>query len=170
MDKLQKYIDDRFVFNVNQGPRDVPDIELALETGINCITLAHLAVHSLFVYRLPQNLHFYELFTDTTHFDEVDDISKGEIGDLIWFGPNDPNLSTDNFIPLYRGDELINWRDYPVRHVGVLQSFSEQGEAQILHATKFAGTNVIWPLGQFQDYDRYQRIYGMRRLRPEYRG
>jgi hypothetical protein len=39
----------------------------------------------------------------------------------------------------------------------------------LLHASTVDGTNALWPLRRFDDYDRYRRIYAIRRLRHEFR-
>jgi hypothetical protein len=39
----------------------------------------------------------------------------------------------------------------------------------MLHASSVDGTNALWPLRRFRDYDRYRRIYVIQRLRQEFR-
>jgi hypothetical protein len=78
-------------------------------------------------------------------------------------------VSLEEFEPQYNGDELLNWRDLPVKHVAISTGAREHGDPLLLHASLIAGTNVLWPLRRFRDYDRYQRIYAIQRVRPEFR-
>ncbi len=167
MHDLETYVDPRFVYDFWQGPREVRNLDQALENGINCISLAHLAIRGLFKYELPEELHCAELFNDVSYFDEVPTVSDMEPGDLIWFGLEEPVMSAEEFVPVYQGDKLTNWRDFPVKHVGIFTGKYEDSEPLILHSSNIEGTNVIWPLSRFDEYRRYQKIYGIRRLKDE---
>jgi hypothetical protein len=39
----------------------------------------------------------------------------------------------------------------------------------MLHASSADGTNALWPLRRFRDYDGYGSIYAIQRLRREFR-
>jgi hypothetical protein len=81
-------------------------------------------------------------------------------GDLVWFGPKKPRVPVPEFKPDYNADGvLLNWRDCPIRHVAICA-----GNGRLLHASKEAGTNVIWPIERFSKVTRYQRIYRISRL------
>lgn len=169
MNELDQYLDSRFVYSFWQGPEDVRSVAQALKDGINCISLAHLAINSLFGYNLPKELHCSELFTDTIYFDEVDSLTDMELGDVVWFGLEDPPLEVDDYIPEYKNDGLVNWQEFPVKHAGIYNGESDNDDPYILHSTSIGGTNVVWPLSKFSQYRRYRKLYGIRRLRDEYK-
>lgn len=168
MSNLEQYLDPSFVYRFEQGPQVVADIEQAKQDGINCISLTHLAIESLFNYRLPEDLHCAELYQDAGYFDEISSLSAMEVGDVIWFGVETPTIEPGAFVPVYEDGILVNWRDFPVKHAGIFHGWSSNGEPEILHATHLAGTNVIWPLSKFAEFRRYQKIYSVRRLKEQY--
>jgi hypothetical protein len=153
---------------ISQGPQATNNIEKARENGINCISLAHLVIESLFEFKLPKELHCYELFNDMIHFDEVT-ISDMKIGDLIWFGIDNPNIDLEEFTPIYQDNRLVNYKDFPVKHVGIFDHFDSDGIPQILHSTMIDEANTVWAIDRFSQYKRYQKIYGVRRLRDDYK-
>ena len=70
----------------------------------------------------------------------------------------------------YDGDELVNGSDVPVKHVAICVGARDDGDHLLLHASSVDGTNALWPLRRFRDYDRYGSIYAIRRLRREFQG
>jgi hypothetical protein len=90
-------------------------------------------------------------------------------GDLVWLGVDGPRVKLDEFVPQYDGDELANGGDFPVKHVAVCTGTRDDGDHLLLHASSADGTNTLWPLRKFAGYDRYRRIYAIRRLRREFR-
>ena len=58
---------------------------------------------------------------------------------------------------------------FPVNHVAICTGANDDGDHVLLHASIVDGTNALWPLRRFDDYNRYRRIYGIRRLRHEFR-
>lgn len=169
MSTLEQYLDPAFVYSFWQGPQAVRSVEQALNEGINCVALAHLVIDSLFEYRLPADLDCFELFTDTFHLDEVASLSDMQDGDLIWFGVEESLTEVEDFVPVFQDGLLVNWRDFPVKHVGIFTGRSENGEPLILHSTSVEGTNVVWPLSRFNGYARYRKIYGVKRLKTVHR-
>lgn len=173
MDEVfQRYLDPAFRYSLFQKPAVVRSRGDALRDGLNCVSLAHLVTRDLFGYTLPAGLQTYELVRDREHFELVPDPARLRAGDLVWFGLAEPPVSLEEFVPQYDGDELLNWRDLPVKHVAIstgAREAREAGDPLLLHASLIAGTNVLWPLRRFRDYDRYQRIYAIQRVRPEFR-
>jgi hypothetical protein len=109
------------------------------------VSLAHLVTRDLFGYTLPARLQTYELVRDREHFELVPDPARLQAGDLVWFGLAEPPVSLEEFEPQYNGDELLNWRDLPVKHVAISTGAREHGDPLLLHASLIAGTNVLWP-------------------------
>lgn len=170
-DVFQQYLDPGFRYSLFQRPELVRSREDALRDGLNCVSLAHLVIRDLFGYTLPASLQSYELARDREHFEPVADPADLRAGDLVWFGLEGPEASLETFVPRFDGDNLVNWRDMPVKHVAVATGTRDGGgDPLLLHASKIAGTNVVWPLRRFRDYDRYQRIHVILRLRPAFRG
>lgn len=161
---INKYINPVFRYNFHQGPANVPDISTAIQNGLNCIALAHLALKDLFDYSLPPSLHCYEMFSDEERFLPIDAADEMQKGDLVWFGHSSPRIPIDEFVPHYDdGGTLTNWMDNPVKHVAIY-SGEKIDDFMMLHATYIEGTNVIWPLKKFADYVRYEKIYKISRL------
>lgn len=165
MSNFESYLDPAYVYNFTQGPNVVRSHEDAKQYGLNCVALAHLVLEDVYGTQLPANMRCYEMFTDDEHFDTVPDVAAVQAGDLVWFGVANPKLDVTDFVPIYQNDELVNWPDFPVKHVGIAIGKEEQQDPSILHATWFAGTNVIWPLSKFARYQKYAKIYGIQRYK-----
>lgn len=166
MKQLERYLDTEFVYRFMQNPDVVRSEEDARRYGINCVSLAHLALRSLFEYDLPKDLLCAELYADREHFEHREDIDQLQTGDLVWFGVKDPGIMPEDFVPQYVDGRLENWRDFPVKHVAV--STGERNEEEddlLLHATYYEGTTALWPLSRFFQYKKYQRHYGISRLK-----
>jgi cell wall-associated NlpC family hydrolase len=168
VERLDRLAEAPFVYDFEQGPTQVPDEETALREGLNCVSLAHLAIEGLFNHRLPAEMHCYEMFADQERFEDIESLDALQTGDLVWFGWTRSRVPPETFRPEYndRG-YLLNWRESPVNHVAMYTGNQEQGQPLFLHATHITGTSVIWPLSQFANYPRYGRIYRMARLRAE---
>lgn len=162
---FERYVDPSFVYKFMQGPDKVLDEHTARTQGVNCISLAHLAMRDLFGYSLPTSLHCYEMFSDTSHFKTVESIDFLEPGDLMWFGLRHPGIPIDQYQPQYdeRGT-LVNWRDNPVKHVAIYTGEQANDDYLMLHATNIEGTNAVWPLQKFASFKRYERVYRISRL------
>lgn len=163
---LDTFIDPAYRYDFWQGPAEVRSITDAQRSGLNCIALAHLAINKLFEVELPPELHCAELYTDTQYFTRVDDLAEARRGDLLWFGVANPVIEPAAFVPLYRDGMLVNWRDFPVKHVAVhTGKRDEQDEPLLLHASQEDSTNVIWPLPEFAKRNkRWEKFYGISRL------
>lgn len=161
---LERYVDPAFIYRFTQGPDRVPDEATARRDGLNCVALAHLVLRDLFGQSLPNSLHCYEMVSDTQYFDTIDSTETMQAGDLVWFGLVSPKVSLLDYIPQYdRNGDLVNWRDNPVKHVAIYTGENPR-DRLMLHTTNIEGTNVVWPLRQFADYRRYERIYRISRL------
>jgi hypothetical protein len=166
---FSRYLDPAFRYVWSQNPARVRSRQDALRDGLNCVALAHLVTRDLFGYTLPARLQALELARDRAHFEPVPDPGQMRAGDLVWFGVDRPRVSLDEFVPRYDGDELVNGSDVPVKHVAVCAGTWHDGDHLLLHASSVDGTNALWPLLRFREYDRYRRIYAIRRLRQEFR-
>jgi len=161
---VDRYMGPEFRYAFLSGPDVVRSIEHALEHGNNCVALVHLAIKEYFGYDLPSDLHCAELYQDSRHFEKLDDLAELEFGDLVWFGVKNPSISPAEFVPVYEDGRLVNWREFPIKHVGINVSQGSEGEPEILHATFVEGTNTVWPLSKFGHYPKYSQTYGASRL------
>ena len=164
-----RYLDPGFRYVWTQGPARVRSREDALRDGLNCVALAHLVTRDLFGYTLPASYQSLELVRDREHFEPVAGPGRMRAGDLVWLGVDRPPVRLEDFIPQYRGDELLNFTEFPVNHVAICTGMREDDDHVLLHASKADGTNALWPLREFGQHDRYSRIYSIQRLRQEFR-
>lgn len=161
---LESFVDPAFVYDFWSGPGTIRSREDALAQGINCISLTHLVLKDMFGTTLPPNLHCYELFSDRQYFTAVQD-QEAHAGDLAWFGVEHPITTAEAFKPCYKNSLLVNWSDFPIKHVAIhTGEADEQGDPLLLHTTSITGTTSLWPLRQFRVYRRYRKRYGTTRL------
>lgn len=162
-----RYLDPAFRWAYRQSPARVRGRDDALRDGLNCVALAHLVIRDLSGFALPSWLQTYELLHDREYFEPVPGPDLMRAGDLVWFGPSRPPVTLDEFVPRLDGDDITNMTDFPVKHVAICTGSFEggSGDPLLLHASSVAGTNTLWPLRKFSDYDRYRRIYAVRRLK-----
>lgn len=165
MSEFNKFIDLNAPYKLMSGPNVVKNLEDAQELGMNCIALAHFVLEDMFGQRLPEHMRCYETFTNTNKFELVDGIESSQAGDLVWFGLESPKISVEEFVPDYQDQELANWQDFPVKHVGIITGEHEGNEPLILHTTFYARGSVEWPLSKFKQYPKYARIYAIQRLK-----
>jgi hypothetical protein len=165
-DTLERFIDPSLRYNFHQGPAQVRSMEDARQNGLNCVSLAHLAMRDMFDQELPPELHCAEMYVDREHFTTVRGIHDMQKGDLVWFGIEDGKIEPEEFRPVYDAHGLlVNWRDFPVKHVTIATGMTdERADPLLLHATHFEGTSVVWPLRKFSEYRRYRRLFGITRL------
>jgi cell wall-associated NlpC family hydrolase len=162
---LDTFIDSAYRYEFWRGPAEVRTIADARQNGLNCIALAHLAMNKLFEVELPSALHCAELYADRQYFNPVAMPSDLQRGDLVWFGIANPPIEPETFVPEYRDGLLVNWRDFPVKHVAIHTGEQDaQNDPLLLHASMLEGTNVVWPLRQFAEHHRYRVCYGASRL------
>jgi hypothetical protein len=170
MDEMfSRYLNPAFRYVSAQSPARVHSRDDALRDGLNCVALAHLVIRDLFGYGLPARLQALELVRDLAHFEPVPDPERMRAGDLVWLGVDSPRVQLDEFVPRYDGDELANSGDFPVKHVAICTGTRYDDDHLLLHASSADGTNALWSLRKFADYDRYRRIYAIRRLQREFR-
>ena len=163
---LEPYLDPVFEYKFTQGPHVVQSREDAIRYGINCVSLAHLALKDLFEYELPSELQCTELYMDRDHFDKVENIEDMQTGDLLWFGLQEPLVEAHEFVPHYVSGQLLNWDDFPIKHVAIYTGETDMdNEYLLLHSTHVEGTNVVWPLSKFREYHKYRKLYGISRLK-----
>ena len=167
---LESYVNPAYVYKFCQGPDVVRDRKDALRYGINCVALAHLAIRDLFDYALPRELQCAEMYLDRNHFEKVNGTEAMRQGDLVWFGIDNATIEPEEFELVYEHGVLVNWADFPVKHVSVyIGNKDERGVPLLLHATHVGGTNAVWPVDRFVEYRKYRRMYGITRLIPELR-
>lgn len=120
----------------------------------------------MFDYQLPPELGCAELYLDREHFEPVPAGGDMRAGDLVWFGKQNPPLQPEEVQLEYDTEgNLVNWRDFPVKHVAINTGLERSGDPLLLHATYLDGrTNRLWPLPQFLQYPRYRKLYGVTRL------
>ncbi len=160
---IDRYTQPNLQYRFTSGPEVVRTFEDAFVNGINCVSLAHLVLKDTYGLDLPSTHHSYEMFHDTKRFERLP-IDRAQPLDLVWFGTtNDPD-EIGAFQPEFEGNELVNWNECPVKHVGVLVGTTEGGEPEILHATDITRGVVVWPLGQFALYGRYKYVCGVSRV------
>lgn len=162
--RLEIYLNSSYVYDFWSGPDVVQSKQDALAKGINCISLVHLALTDLFDYPLPQSLMCSELYKDREHFRPVHNSEVNQMGDLMWFGIEDPPISTRAFVPHYEDGKLVNWSDFPVKHAAIHTGEDNDGDPLLLHSTSIVGTNTVWPMSYFRTYKRYRKFYGATRL------
>lgn len=160
-----RYVGPEFRWAYRQNPARVRTRDDALRDGLNCVALAHLVLRDLFGFTLPADLQTYEILGDRTYFEPVPGPGDLRTGDLVWFGPEHPAVTLETFVPRFNGDDITNMRDFPVKHVAVCTG--GPGDP-LLHASGTEGTTALWPLARFSQYDKYGRIYAIRRLRARF--
>jgi len=163
---LDEYLDPQYQYDFWQNPDLVRTREDALQGGINCVSLAHLVLKDMFEHELPPRLGCAELYLDREYFKPVDGIHDMRAGDLVWFGLRDALRQPEEVQLQYdEAGNLVNWRDFPVKHVAVNTGYEVDGDPLLLHATNKEGRhNKVWPLSKFGEYRRYQKLYGVTRL------
>jgi hypothetical protein len=166
----EAYLDPAFRYVFSQGPDRVATRAEALAGGLNCIALAHLVLRDLFGVTLPGSLRSVELSSDLIHFEPVASTAEMEPGDLVWFGPSNPATELDAFVPRYDDNgELLNFDEFPINHVAVYIEGRGVNNELMLHASPVDSTNALWALSRFAAYERYDTIYAIMRLRPDFR-
>ncbi|MEK7153730.1 MAG: hypothetical protein AAB834_07285 [Patescibacteria group bacterium] len=161
---LEQYLDGSYNYDFAQGPDVVRNRDDALRNGINCVSLAHLALRDLFGCELPPKLMCAEMYCDRDYFAPVESFLAMREGDLVWFGIANPTIPTDEFEFRYEGGNLANWADFPVKHVAIYTGVTDsEGNHVLLHST-FREGNTLWPLARFNRYRRYEKLYGITRL------
>lgn len=160
-----QFIDYAYVYRFTHGPNLIQSKEQARRDGINCVSLAHLALRELCGVYLPSTLMCSELHRDREHFEAVSDIEI-KVGDLVWFGVQEPVIEPNDFVPIYINGELLNWREYPVKHVAIATGEVDgENDPLLLHSSSIVGTNAVWPMRDFANHRRYERKYGVSRLK-----
>ncbi|MCA9328774.1 hypothetical protein KC959_03310 [Candidatus Saccharibacteria bacterium] len=140
------------------------DIEQARLNGTNCYGLAALVCWHLFAQKLPRTMRGYEMFHDDRHFRRVDQEAPA-VGDLVWLGYRGQEQNVASFIPQFnQSGWLINWRGFPVNHVGIVAS-TDEADSLILHASQEKNRTTIEPLSVIQAVKRYAQQYARQRLR-----
>jgi hypothetical protein len=110
------------------------------------------------------------MYLDRDHFEKVEDVETTRQGDLVWFGIEDAGIQPEEFVPVYLDGALVNWADFPIKHVSLCTGDKdERGRQLLLHATHVGGTNTIWPIDKFAEYRKYRKMYGITRLIPALR-
>ncbi len=167
---LERYLQPDYVYRFTQGPDMVRSLDDARHNGLNCIALAHLVLKDLFDYELPPEFRCVELYTDREHLEPIESMDDAQTGDLVWFGVEEPAITVEAFVPQYAGGELLNWADFPVKHVAICTGETNPDDDYLLlHSSREDGVNAVWPMARFGDYRRYRKLYGISRLKNFHR-
>ncbi len=169
MINVQKYIDAKYRYDFKASPLRVSSLQSAKKNGINCVTLFHLILKDLYNIKLPSNLMSYEMTNDNNLFEDVSYPEQMESGDIVGFGVKKMK-TLEVFRPKFKGKELTNWEDFPVKHFAVYTGRKSKGEPLMLHASSVDGTVSVWALKQFAEYRNYATVYYIKRLKKEFRG
>lgn len=164
----ERYVDPQYVYRFTQGPDVVRSQEDAIRDGINCVSLAHLALRDLFQHELAPDLFCYELYSDDEQFESVGGVEEMIEGDLVWLGVARSGVSVADFVPEYSDGQLVNWSQCPINHVAIaIGETDDRDEPLLLHASPSDGTNAVWPLSKFGQYSRYRKIHAITRLKAQ---
>ncbi len=171
---LERYLDAGLRYRFESGPETAKTLEDAMQNGLNCVALAHLVLRDMFGAEIEPSVRCFEMFNDNQRFRDIPFNAPNllgpaiRVGDLFWFGLDQPRIRIEQFAPDYANDgNLTNCKDFAVKHVGIFTGDDEEGDPLILHASWDEGTNAVWPLSQFAAYGRYRRIYAVRRYKTE---
>ena len=167
MRNFEQYVDPALTYDFTQGPDKVRNYADAARDGVNCVSLAHLVMKDAFGESLPPDLFFYEMFSDTERFAPVTGLSGMQPADLVWLGHGNPKFEIDEFTPEFVDGHMTNWDDSPIKHVGVFTGEVKDDEPMVLHACWYVGRTAVWPLSEFSQYPKYERVYGVSRYIPE---
>lgn len=134
-----------------------PTVEEAFKGGINCQSLVHGFYREKFGLPIPIDMMSRELFVGYPDFDLFVPVNPEEsdftLGDLFFFGKRNINDFRRLHVAVYLGEQ------------------NSDGDPLILHATKPLQEDdkgiYTWPLTAFFETDRYQELYGVRRLRED---
>lgn len=161
---LEAYIDSSYSYDFTKGPTVVTSPEAARRLGINCVSLAHLALRDLFGYTLPPELLCTEMYFDTEHLRSVPRPADLQTGDIIWLG-TESAMKPGDFQPIYEGRELVNWHDFPINHMAIVTGArNKRGDHLLLDASERNGTPKITPMRSFANYWRHGTVHGASRL------
>lgn len=164
MNKLRRLASEEFRYVFTQGPDRASSIERALEDGLNCVSLAHLAIRLTFDFKLPSDLYCLEMFQDEEHFEDVPSVRDARRYDIVWFGVDKTDAQLEEFEPIYdKSGQITNWSQSPIKHVGVIYE-PDTNDPLVLHSTSRTGTNSLWRLSQFAEHKRYKKVHGIRRF------
>ncbi len=161
---MEQFISPPIPYELLHGPLTAPDIASARQNGANCYALYRLARKALGVEENLPSEGLYEAVLAVPSLGAEDRTGDLRVGDGISFGPQAPKIAIDRFMPEF--DEqgyLMNWRDFPIRHIGIVASVGGDTGPQILHASQYDGKSTIWPLDMFQNFPRYARQFGTHR-------
>ena len=113
------------------------------------MSLAHLAMRELFAYELPPELGCAELYLDRKHFSRVGNLADMQAGDLVWFGVQNPPKPPEEVRLEYDSNgRLMNWQEFPVKHVAIYTGLQDCRLPLLLHATLIEGGTI--PYGRYQ--------------------
>lgn len=166
---VKRYLKANLYYNFTAGPNTIHTINQAQIIGINCVSLFHLFIHDAFGYELPHSLRSYEMTQDKKYFNTINSPDNMQFGDVVAFGLREPRVQLDKFVPQYKGGELVNWSDYPIKHFAVYMGTAKDKDYLMLHASTRNGTVSVEPLKMFAQHEKYKRIYYIRRLKEKYK-
>lgn len=130
-------------YQYRNGP-ELADKENILEAGVNCQLLGHLAIRALKDHVLPPTMKSKELLEDQQYFRDIFSPEPYELVDVFLFG---------------RPQEMNPKRLHPSLCVAI------EDEPLLLHATAVTQAVSLWSLREFSRYERYQRLFAVKRLK-----
>lgn len=127
-------------------------VDLEYAEALNCISLVHLVLWKEFWASVSTGMWAKEIKDDEGLFFTTVQ-SNAKAGDVFVFGAKDPDLRRKD-----PGDSQVF---HLAVHTG---ETSEKGDLLLLHATDLNGaTSTIWPLRRFARYQRYEKLYAVKR-------
>jgi len=150
-----------------RGPTEVRT-KADAKQGINCEVLAHMALARMGV-QLPSALHANEMFFDIQRTGRYmapvpSDARLLRPGDVMFFGLDWPDRAAEQFMPRYSKDgrnDLMNWSDSPIRHVGVVAD-TVDGSPAVLHTSTANGIEVV-PADVIMSSEWHEKMWGVGR-------
>lgn len=170
---FQLFLDKGFTYNYQNGPNVIRTEEQALAEGVNCIGLMHLLLQQLFNVSLPNNLRVLEIFHDNPYFTSVTSLDDLQIGDILFLG----RKSLPDYVHLYkpeydRNGTLLNEEEsnkiigekYAGLHTVMFTGERNSNNPQVIDIQKAVGEVRIWALQDLMSNERYENLYGIKRL------
>lgn len=109
----------------------------------------------------PQGYGLYEMVVEDKRLRQVSKREPHLTGDLVLFGRQPTDLEDlTRFLPQFDCARfLVNWRQFPITHVGVVGDDNPQ-EPDILHASQYDGETAVWGPARFAETRRYAEVLG----------
>jgi hypothetical protein len=164
---LKSLVEADYPYDFWRGATEVRTKEDA-KRGINCETLAHMALARMGVW-LPPELRANEMFFDmrrgNRHMAPTPNDSRlWRPGDIMFFGLDWSDRAAEQFAPRHSEDgrnDLMNWADSPIRHVGVVSDVVDGGPV-VLHTSPMNGIEIVRP-DDIMSNEWHEKVWGVGR-------